>query len=113
MTLKEIIEKHGLPVKVRHESWDEHEWVDIMCVSHTSAVGFVASGLGYSDRLSAPNYTLYTEPKQKRVYYQAILRNCATGGYYTSGDLYISEEEVRDHCGSSFIKLLTDRPIEI
>jgi hypothetical protein len=112
MTLKELIEKHGLPVKVQREFWNIHEWVQFLATNEIDVLGFDNHGKGYTDDLLSIGYTLYTEPKQKKVYYQAVLQTIS-GDKSVSNDLYTGAAEAKAALGSAFVKLLTDRPIEI
>jgi hypothetical protein len=112
MTLKELIEKHGLPVKVRRAFWDKHEWVQWIAISEINAIGFDDHGKGYTDDMLATGYTPYTEPKQKTVYYQAVAQT-VSGAKVVAPNLFTDAESAEDFLGTEFVKLLTDRPIEV
>jgi hypothetical protein len=64
MTLKEIIEKHGLPVKVQHGFWSKSRWFEIVAHNGDYAVGFFNNKQGNYRSIHDDNmWRLYTEPK--------------------------------------------------
>lgn len=113
MTLKDLIEKHGLPVKVENTYWDG--WVEVVASNGTYAVGFNESDGVAHDLLSSLGYSLYTGPKKKRVLYLAVFHNVAMGWAYIDSRLFECEAHAIRSANEyhKFVKLLTDRPIEV
>ena len=77
MTLKELIEKHGLPVKVQEEVWNT-EYFEIVATRGGRCIGYYDDGdpADYYDT-SDLNWRLYTKPKttKKVKMYMPVFRD--------------------------------------
>jgi hypothetical protein len=110
MTLKELIEKHGLPVKVRHDGWTRG-FITLLVKSEQSVIADTVDGEKIWP-LKSPDWHLYTEPAHKKVYYQAVAQT-VSGAKVVAPNLFTDAESAEDFLGTEFVKLLTDRPIEV
>lgn len=117
--LGEVLEGRQLPVKVARNGWNVP--FTVVYVIDNVAFGFTSMGNPHHyvlSECSTKDWHLYTEPKKKRVLYQAVFKYAKDKPYagYFIGGLYENEEEARSMpnvYGDVFVKLLTDRPIEV
>lgn len=62
----------------------------------------------YTNRLG-----VIKERKETRTFYQAIVTGLTSQDFQVSQSLYRSEEEAKRILGYRYVRLLTDRPIEV
>ena len=119
-TLKELIDKHRNQVpglKVRHLNWPAHGWMEIIQVRGPACVGWYEDGTGaHCDLMSqVPEWELYQPPapkKRKVTMYPALCKD-SDGDYWVPDFLYETEEKARHDQIAHFVRLLTDRGVEI
>jgi hypothetical protein len=105
-TLKELIDTHGLPLKVVRCEWTKDEsYFEAVATSSEDAVGFYKNGEGAVYNCYAYNlWSLYTEPKPKvKRWLWAEENEAGVSPRYRIAGIY-SEEEAKHK--SFLVKLL-------
>jgi hypothetical protein len=66
-TLKELIDTHGLPIKVTNPHYDTACWFEIVATRENYCVGFYQNGAAnfMPIHAMAEDWSLYVEPKKK------------------------------------------------
>ena len=113
MTLDEIWKEHQKPVKVKRGWWSPGQWFFIQAKCPVGVfIGWLSNGSAEICSNIFDDWSVYTEPKPKKILYQAVYRedaHCVLSHY-----LYESETHAKKHYSDElFVRLLTDRPIEV
>jgi len=113
-TLEELWKQNGEKpgLKVRNENWDEEYHFVVM--GKAPSGGFYGYGPeGYSSFwIDTGDWYQWTGLKTKYVtMWPALIKTDV--GYRMSKNLYTTDYDARDGCGSDFIRLLTEMPIQV
>src|SRR6185312_5548261 len=119
-TLRELIDKHRDQVpglKVRRHNWERHEWFEIAGVLRHTALGFDERGEVWREPVEEDDdgcWELYQPPakaKRKVMMYPALWKSDYKFGATT--DFYPDSESAHKALCGSFIRLLTDRGVQV
>jgi len=99
--------------KVRAHNWGEGNYAVVTAVGETNFLAthvpknpFGEVRYGFEDT----TWSVYEEPKKTVMMYPALYKN--DFNFYVGGYLFSNEKDAKEYC-PGFIKLLTDRGIEI
>lgn len=99
-TLKELIEKHGVNIKVRNKDWLSDTYFEIKSHNNREVVGVHSTGKLSFSYDGSSNWELYVEPKKMVKKYLWAYSNCDND--YITTNVFFSEKECEN---TGWIKL--------
>lgn len=96
MTLKELLKDKQLPLRVRLQEWDKHDYFEVVSFNEYGTIGYSKEGYPRTYPFFTKHWELYQEPKQKTVLHEYLVASFSSSStfvnYYLKSDEEFSKE---------------------